>query len=528
LRRAAPLLLSLLSFSACTGEILRSAGREAATLDLTDVTVVPGFNDAHLHAVTMPAHGIDLGAVHDADEVVDALARSESIGRPGSWIFGYGYDDTALGRHLTRDDLDRVSTDEPVVAWHGSLHLMAVNSFLLDNAGIGRDTPDPPGGQYFRDESGRPTGLLGELSAFESLFVGNVENPLPHDFTSTLEILDGFIGIAHSHGITSFGDALVTPELAFAYWWLGVEEKGIRVNLMWDAKELPSVRAIVRALRLTAALGIRPLSNEWLRAETVKTFHGMSLSGRTARLYEPYAGRPDYFGLEPQRSQQELDALIASIHDLGLQAAVHSNGDFEIDMVLEAIARSVDRSPREHRHRIEHGSVVNEAILERMSDLAVVVAPHSYIYEKGPMIEAYGPDRWPMMFANASTFEYGIPNAGNSDFPVSALAPLVRIQSLVTRTSRSGKTYGPEQRLTVDQALHVYTMGGAWATFEENLKGSISPGKVADFVLLSADPHDVAPNEIKDIEVLATYVHGRKRFAKGARSVGADAPMEAP
>jgi predicted amidohydrolase YtcJ len=491
------------------------AGPDTRILDLAGRTVLPGFNDAHLHPLFMPANGIDLGESRTPEEVVATLRQSPSMGLPGEWIFGFGYDDTVLGRHLDRGDLDRVSTTQPVMAWHGSLHLFAVNSYLLDNAGIDANTPDPEDGQYFRDDEGGITGLLGERSALESLLVGGVGSPLPHDLASALEILEAFVDVAHRNGITSIGDALVPPELAFAYWVFDPKQHGIRVNLMWDAEALETVRPITRSLGWLSAMGLDPFSNEWLKADTVKLFHGLSLSGRTARLYEPYADRPDYFGLEPQRSQEELDALIAEIHGRGLQVAVHSNGDFEIDMVLDAIDRATRASPREHRHRIEHGSVVNDRILKRMKALRIVLAPHSYLYEKGPMTEAYGADRWPMMFPNASTFEYGIPNAGNSDYPVSGLSPLLRIQSLVTRTSRGGKRYGADQSLSVEQALYVYTMGGAFATFEEDSKGSISHGKLADFVILSADPHEVAASRIKDIKVLATWVGGVNRFESG-------------
>jgi len=495
--------------------LLEMAGPDTRILDLAGRTVLPGFNDAHLHPLLMPANGIDLGESRTPEEVVDTLRQSPSMGLPGEWIFGFGYDDTVLGRHLTRSDLDRVSTSQPVMAWHGSLHLLVVNSHLLDNAGIDANTPDPEDGQYFRDDDGGITGLLGERSALESLLVSGVESPLPHDLESALEILEAFVDVAHRNGITSIGDGLVPPELAFTYWVFDPEEHGIRVNLMWDAEALETVRPITRILKWLSALGLHPLSNDWLKADTVKVFHGLSLSGRTARLHDPYADRPDYFGLEPQRSQEELDALIAEIHERGLQVAVHSNGDFEIDMVLDAIDRATRASPREHRHRIEHGSVVNDRILKRMKALRIVLAPHSYLYEKGPMTEAYGAGRWPMMFPNASTFEYGIPNAGNSDYPVSGLSPLLRIQSLVTRTSRGGKTYGAAQRLSVPQALYVYTMGGAFATFEEDSKGSISLGKFADFVILSADPREVDPSRIKDIEVLSTWVGGVNRFESG-------------
>ena len=214
----------------------------------------------------MPANGVDLGDAMSVDEIVERLGRSVAIGRSHEWIVGQGYDDTVIGRHLTSADLDRVSTSQPVMAWHGSLHLIAVNSFALENAGLEDSTPDPPEGQYFRDDEGHLTGLLGERSALESLVVGEVESPFPHDLDSALGFLDAFVDRAHRVGITSYSDALVPPELAVAYWWYGVEKKGIRVNLMYDAKELDAIETLVSILRALSLVGYEPLSNEWLRA----------------------------------------------------------------------------------------------------------------------------------------------------------------------------------------------------------------------------------------------------------------------
>jgi len=312
------------------------------------------------------------------------------------------------------------------------------------------------------------------------------------------------------------------------YWLSSPERAGVRVNLMLDAERLHAAKWLMRIHDLVALLGWRPLDNRWLRARSIKLYHGLSLSGRTARLYEAYADRPGYFGLEPQRSQAELNDLIAEIHEAGFQVGVHANGDYEIDMVLNAISHAVGNSGRENRHRIEHGSVVNEKILARMKKLGVVLAPHSYVYEKGPMLEAYGEQRWDRMFANASTFEHGIPNAGNSDFPVSGLDPMLRIQSLVTRKSRHGKVYGPSQRLSVDQALRAYTMGGAYASFEEEEKGSITRGKLADFVVLSHDPRAVLAESISEICVEQPFAAGVRRFERASGLCDATIRQEEP
>jgi predicted amidohydrolase YtcJ len=493
-------------------QVLQLAGETAQKLDLRGKTVVPGFNDAHLHPLLLPPDSVSLARATQVDEVVAVLRERARAAPAAHWVVGYDYDDTVLGRHLDRSDLDRVSTERPVLAWHASLHIMAVNSAALEAAGIGPETLDPREGFFFRDDQGRPTGLISERSALEALVTQEQPTPLVNDLDSALAGLEVFYRQALSLGITSMTDALVPPELALAYWLSSPDRGGVRVNLMLDAEKLQAAKWMLRLNDVVAWFGWHPLDNPWLRARTVKLYHGLSLSGRTARLYEAYADRPGYFGLEPQRPQAELNELVAEIHEAGFQVGVHANGDYEIDMVLDAIEQAVGDGDRQHRHRIEHGSVVNAKILSRMRDLGVVYAPHSYVYEKGPMLEAYGEQRWAWMFANASSFEHGIPNAANSDFPVSDLNPMLRIQSLVTRRSRWGTVYGPSQRLSVEQALHAYTMGSAYASFEEDEKGSITPGKLADFVILSHDPRAVLPESISTIVVEQTFVAGVKRF----------------
>lgn len=494
--------------------ILALAGAGTEVIDAQGQTIVPGFNDAHLHALAIPTGAVDLSDASTLDELVAMLAHRGQTTQPNAWIIGYGYDDTVLGRHLTRRDLDLISTDHPVLAIHASLHLYATNSTALSVAGITSETMDPEDGRFYRNDAGDPTGLLSERSALEALFVDGQPSILPNDLDSAVRGLQTFFQIALRNGITSYGDALVPPELALTYWWADPESAGVRVNLMFDVDDLDTVALIKNIDHVLSWIGLNLFDTHWLQAKTIKIFHGHSLSGRTTRLFEPYADRPNYFGEEPQHTQDELNALITEVHRQGFQAAVHANGDFEIDMVIRAIERAVTSSPRDHRHRLEHASVTNDDILDRIAALNIVVAPHSYIYEKGSMIEAYGEARWPYMFANASIMDRGIPNAANSDFPVSALNPLLRIQSLTTRTSRNGKTYGPSQKLTVEQALYAYTMGGAIASFEEAQKGSISTGKYADFVILSDDPRTVSPVEIMNISVEATYTAGLLRFER--------------
>jgi predicted amidohydrolase YtcJ len=264
-----------------------------------------------------------------------------------------------------------------------------------------------------------------------------------------------------------------------------------------------------------------------IRFGAIKFFHGASLSGQTCWLSQPYQGRPDYFGVPPARSQDELDKLILSIHEAGLQVAVHANGDREIDMVVTAFERALARRPRaDHRHRIEHCSVTTPELRERMRRAGLVAVLHSYFWEHGDKMEAYGQARWDWLMAARSMLDLGIPVAGHSDSPVSTADPLLRIQDMITRTSAEGKVYGVKQCLTAAQALRVWTLGGAYALFAERDQGSIEPGKLADFVVLSADPTCEKPQRIKDIQVEATFVGGKRVWTNPPH--GSVRPSERP
>jgi hypothetical protein len=269
-----------------------------------------------------------------------------------------------------------------------------------------------------------------------------------------------------------------------------------------------------------------------VRYGAIKSFHGNSLSGQTCWVSEPYAGRPDYFGVPPARSQAQLDELVLRLHRAGLQACIHSNGDREIAMVLTAIERAQAAHPRaDARHRIEHCSIVNAALVARIKAAGVVPVPHAYLWEHGDKHEAYGAARWEWMHAAKAFLDAGIPVAGHSDAPVAEADALLRIQDMVTRRSAEGKVYGATQRISPAEALRIWTLGGAYASFEESAKGSVSVGKLADFVVLGADPLAVPPDTIKDIAIELTVVGGRivhaaagMRDATGRRTTAVSSP----
>jgi predicted amidohydrolase YtcJ len=484
-------------------------GKETVVLDLDGRTVVPGFNDAHAHPSPIysgdsPFAIADIGptSVQSVDDLVAVLRRKAERTPDGQPLTGRGYHDTKLGRHPTRDDLDRASTKHPIYITHSSGHISVANSLALRLAGVTRSTHDPPGGAFDRDADGEPNGVCRERAAS---IVRHAAPPAPKP--SREEAVAGLLRCfdqMSSRGVTSVGDAGIDLDKLALYREARKSGLAVRVYAMLRESHLDDL------IRIRARDGT---GDEHLRLGAIKLFHGNSLSGRTCWLSEPYVDRPGDYGIPPARSQKELDALILAIHKAGFQAAVHSNGDREIDMVLTAIERAHASQPRsDARHRIEHASVATPPLLQRARRLGVVLALHSYIYEHGDKMEPYGAYRWGLMHPNRSALDLGIPVAGTSDWPVSAADPLLRIQDLVTRRSAEGKVYGPQQNIFPEEAITVWTFGSAYASFEEKVKGSIERGKLADFVVLSADPTRVTSEAIRGIRVDRTFIGGKCVF----------------
>jgi predicted amidohydrolase YtcJ len=519
-------------------EILKLKTASTTVIDLKGKTVAPGFNDAHLHPQAIfdensPYYRVWLGGdrVKTIDELVAALKKKAAITPAGKMINGYGYNDVLLGRHPNRHDLDKVSTTQPVSITHGSGHLTVVNSFMLEAAGVTKETPDPPGGALDRDPDGTPNGVLRESGRGvlgrgrrEQRGAGADEKPagsdarlagrgqrdaassdrmaIPHD-----QEIQGYLNCFKQYsarGITSVGIAGGSPSSFRLMQELRDRGNPVRVGFMFSAGSFDELQAA----------GIETgFGDDRLRITSLKNFQGNSLSGRTAWLSQAYSDRPDYFGIPPARTQEKLDEDVQKWWDAGWQVATHSNGDREIDMMLTAIERAEAKNPRpDARWRIEHASVMNQALLDRARKDGVILVFHSYMWEYGNILASYGPERLSMMHAYRTAIDMGIHVAGHSDSPISAAYPLLRIQDMVTRKSSDGIARGVNQTVSVDEAIKVWTLDGAYATFEENSKGSITPGKLADFVILQKDPRQVPPDMIKDIVLEATYLGGQKVY----------------
>jgi predicted amidohydrolase YtcJ len=490
-------------------EIRLLATLSTKIVDAKGMTITPGFNDVHLHPVaefpddspySTPWLGPD--KVKSIQDLISVLKKKADVTPRGKLVQGDRYDDAKLGRHPNRHDLDQVSTEHPISISHASGHLIAVNSYVLNMSGITRETKDPPGGSFDRDPDGTPNGVIREAA----------RRLLSNDEDSRVRIppdqeIKGLVRCFRNYaerGITSVGVAGGSPESLRHYQAIREAGNPVRVAFMFSQGTFKQVEA----LGLKSGFG-----DDRLRLCSIKVFHGNSLSGRTCWLSEPYSDRPDYFGIPPSRAQEQLDQMFQEMHDAGWQIATHSNGDREIDMVLTAIERAQARNPRvDARHRIEHASVMNQALLERARKDGVILVFHSYMWEHGEKLASYGQKRLAMIHPYRTALDMKIPVAGHSDSTVSAADPLLRIQDMVTRKGSDGVAYGANQRVSVEEAIMVWTQSGAYTTFEEKSKGSITPGKLADFVVLRADPRKAALETIKDIVIDATYIGGELVF----------------
>ena len=500
----------------------------AQVVDLGGATVVPGFHDAHNH---MAWFGLSLAEVDlrspgvgSLDELYAAVARRAEGTPAGGWVTGSGYDQNKIGAHPDRDALDRVAPGRRVWLRHASGHMCVVNSLVLEDLGLaGGTVPAVPGGRVVTGEAGRPTGLLQERA---QELVGRLVHPYP---VATLAEAIGRAGEQYaSEGITSVTEAGIgggwighSPVELAAY--QAARDSGrlaVRAELMVASDALhPLAAHPADGLELGLDLGLRTgFGDDWLRLGAMKLFSDGSLVGRTAAMREPFDGTPGDAGYL-QAGAAELTATIIAAHRSGWQVATHAVGDRAIDLVLDAYEQAQARYPRpDARHRIEHFAVSRPEQVARAAGLGVVAVPQGrFATEIGDgMLAALGPARHGWLYRHRSLLDAGMTLPGSSDRPVALGAPLLGMHDMVNRRTGSGAPYNPAEAVTATQALRAYTYGSAYASHQEQVKGSVTPGKLADLTVLSDDPAAVSPQAIAGIEVLATFTGGRCTYHSGA------------
>ena len=478
------------------------SGRRTAHIDARGQTLTPGFIDAHSHPLLFSeATGVNVGFPRIAD-VQAALARKAASTPANQWVIGIMYDDTKFqdGRALTRRDIDAAVASHPVIVRHRGGHTAVVNSRAFALAGIDVDTPDPPGGKYYR-EAGELTGKVAELAIDPLLKVG----VWPSEDRSTRRQAAILISRRMAAaGLTSTTDAWGERENFIAY-----QDARSTGELCFRLSFMPGGDSdVYRGLK---AAGMHSgFGDEMIRIGAVKYAADGSVSERTMRMSTAYAGRPDDLGILTM-DQQQIDAAVADALAHGFRIGIHANGDVAIGMVLDSYERALQgwQGPNP-RLRIEHCSLINASLLARIKAAGVIPTPfYTYAHYHGEKWPEYGQEKLDRMFAHRSFLDAGIPVAPASDYTPGPFEPLMAIHSMVTRKDTAGRVWGEGQRVSVDEALRICTINGAYASIEEHLKGSLTPGKLADFVILERDPHDVEPDQIVDIRVLRTVLGGR-------------------
>jgi len=470
--------------------------------DLQGKTLIPGFIDSHTHIRGRPRRYIELSEVGSIAEMQDLIrAKAAELGE-GEWITGYGWseDELAEGRKPLRGDLDIAAPNNPITFTRAGGHSAVVSTLALELANITDETPDPEGGVIERDENGVANGVIRERQEIVGTLV---PDSTYEELIASLEIN---LGDLLAKGITSITDASKRPD-EYAMWEELYAKPGVNlprsaIQFQWFEPE-----AIAE---LKARVGD---GNEYLKIGPIKIFADGGFTGPAAFTKEPYLNQGDYRGYL-NMPEEELVSLINEVHDAGWQLGIHAIGDAAIELVVDTLADALTRNPREdHRSYLNHFSMrPSDATMEKMAQHGIHITqqPNFTYTLEGRYVANL--DGWRLEHNNPvrSPMDHGIHVAISSD--ILPIGPLVGIYAAVTRKGMSGRVFGADEAITIEEAIQGYTIKGAYLGFEEDIKGSLEPGKLADMIVLSKDILTVDPEEIMGIEIEQTYVGGNLVF----------------
>ena len=497
-------------------EVLSLKDSFTEIIDLQGKSVTPGFNESHLHLLNY-AYSLTKVDCSDAESIDEIIERgrkfiAENNVEPGNWVQGRGWNDVTLKekREITKYDLDKISTEHPLSFSRICEHITVANSKAIELAGVTKDTPQPIGGHFDVDEDGNPTGIFRENSRYM------IYDIIPDiDVEGMKKMILNAAKIAASYGVTSVqtDDFEALPSKDY--------EKVLRTyRELADERTLP-VRVYEQCLlphidRLKGFLakGYKTgMGDDFFRIGPLKLLTDGSLGGRTAYLMKPYNDDPSTRGI-PVFKQEELNELASTAHCNGMQIVFHAIGDGAMYMCFEAFKYAQDKCPKEDpRFGIIHLQITDEKILNLFKERNVIAYAEPICLNNDlHMAESrVGAERVKASYNYRTLFDNGVHVCISSDCPVDSLNPMNNIYVGVTRKDYKGYPEGgwmPEQRLTLDQALYGFTMGSAYASFDEHKKGSIEEGKLADMVVISEDIYAVPHDEIKDIKVEMTFMNG--------------------
>lgn len=492
-------------------EIESLAGSGTKVIDLQGRTVIPGLIESHCHLTwgegTVRAMGIIDGSyeagVRSITDIQARIAEQVKTKPKGEWISVAKEDDSKLveKKHPTRRDLDKVAPDHPVIIDTVGGHFAVVNSKAFELAGITRNSPDPVGGRFERDPN------TGELTGWIHERARQVILPAGYGTEPTLEqAIEGIRWMTQQYaasGLTCANDGGIRQGVFIRAFQvlLARGELPIRIRMDPRCELMPHL----------TALGIREgFGNEMLKIHAVKITADGAISARTAAVAEPYLHRPNYYG-ELAITREELRNIVMEGYPQGFRFAIHANGERAINMALDVLQEAQEKYPRKDpRNKIIHCTVVTPEIISRMKRLGIlptIFGPYPY-YHGDKIMPAFGADRLERMFAARSFLDAGIRVSAHSDHTASPYEPLMGIHSLVNRRTAKGLPIGTGQKISVMDAIKLYTINAAYQGFEENVMGSIEPGKFADMVVLGRDILTAPPETIMDIPVDMTIVGG--------------------
>jgi hypothetical protein len=507
---------------ACTGgsdDMRRLAGPETKVIDLKGRTAIPGLTDTHVHLsekgtaemelIDCRDFYVDVGSVSD---ILQRLANAAASAPKGSWIVAHGspMQDFRLKdkRFPDKRDLDGAVPDHPVSISFGA-HITVGNTLALAAAKITRDTPDPAGGHIKHDpDTGEPTGELHERA---QLILKKVAPEFNY-----LQLKDGIVFALQQcleRGVTTVHDIVRYADPVRAYQEIYKEGRmHARVSI------LPRVIESMIESKSLIELGlITGFGNEWLRVGGVKMSIDGGITGRNACFYEPYEDDEHNHGII-RIQQDELNHTVMKCHEAGLRCCVHAIGDRAFDMALDAYENAIDNSPRkDHRHRIEHMGnwLCTAERMQRMVRSGIVAIPNIAIgyYVGDAILDCVGEKRLTKAFPFRTLLKNNVIIAGGSDSPgYWPVDPLRDIAACVSRKMRWGEVWVPEERISVNEAFAMHTTTASWVGFEENDKGTLETGKLADIAVLAEDPFAIQPEKIKDLKVEMTLVGGEVKY----------------
>ncbi|MEI4828003.1 amidohydrolase [Bacillus sp. FJAT-53711] len=488
-------------------------------INLEGKSLLPGFIDSHLHMAIIGTNklGIDFKEMH-LTSLRDLLEKGKAAAGQtpkGEWIRAWGFNENTIEekRFPTRWELDEISTEHPIIVGRTCGHISVVNSKALELAGLSKNTPDPEGGIIGRDKNGDLNGLLYETAHMSMYALAQF---------SEEELIKGLVLASNEFvklGITSIHDAGSYGASVFRAMQKAVASGAVKTRIYAMICELNHPEIYIKKM-IDAGI-LSGLGNEWFRIGPAKVFTDGASTGPTIATREPYTSNPNDCGIL-YYSQEQLDEILGEAHEKGFQITAHAQGDRAIDMLLTCMERALEKYPRSnHRHRIEHAGVTMPDLLIRMKKLGVVPIPNpGFFYEFGEgYIKDYG-ERVNHMYPLRDFIDAGIIAAAASDSPVIMPNPLLGIHVAVNRLSSSGQEVGANQRVSILEAIKLFTWNGAYASFEETMKGSIEVGKLADLVVLDKPILNVPHEQIKDIQVELTMLDGEIVFQHSTSLIG--------